>query len=90
MRRIIVLSALIGVGVLGLTAASGSAANGKASCNGILVSSTAGNPGLVAEVTRYYHGVAKDLGYPPGLVADAPGAHAHLGSVVGCLAGLGG
>jgi hypothetical protein len=45
---------------------------------------------LVAERTREFHQIAKDLGFPPGLVVDAPGAHFHEGSVEDCLAALGG
>lgn len=88
MRRIVVVTVVVLVGTLGF-AASGSAANENASCNGILVSSTAGTPGLVAVLTREFHQVAKDLGFPPGVIVDAPGGHLHSGSVEGCLKDLG-
>jgi hypothetical protein len=89
MRRVFVVTVIALVGTLGLAAGTGSAANENASCNGILVSSTAGTPGLVAELTREFHQIAKDLGFPPGLVVDAPGGHLHSGSIEACLADLG-
>ena len=89
MRRTIAITIVGLVGTLGL-AASGSAANEHASCNGILVSSTAGVPGLVADLTREFHQTAKDLGFPPGVIVDAPGGQLHSGSVDACLEDLGG
>jgi hypothetical protein len=63
-------------------------ANGRASCNGVLVSSLAGQPGAVAEGTREFHQQFKDAGIPPGFF-DVAGAHAHSGGVLECLADLG-
>lgn len=90
MRRVLVVTIVTLIGVLGFGAGGGSAANANASCNGILVSSLAGNPGLVAELTRELHQIAKDLGFPPGLILDAPGGQLHEGSIEACLAALGG
>ena len=89
MRRVFVVAVLALAGAL-TAVGSGTAANENASCNGILVSSTAGQPGLVADLTREFHQLAKDLGFPPGLVVDAPGGQLHSGSVEDCLADLGG
>jgi hypothetical protein len=89
MRRTVVVTLVVVVCALGVVAGSASAANENASCNGILVSSTAGQPGLVAELTRMFHDIAKDLGFPPGVIVDAPGGQLHAGSVEACLAGLG-
>jgi hypothetical protein len=63
---------------------SATAADSKASCNGILVSSLAGQPGVVADLTREFHQEFKDAGVPPGFF-DAAGAHEHAGSVEDCL-----
>jgi len=87
MRRMLIATLGAVSGVLAL-AAAGSAANDNASCNGILVSSTAGTPGLVADLTREFHQVAKDLGFPPGVIVDAPGGQLHSGSVEACLEDL--
>jgi hypothetical protein len=89
MRRMLVLSAGVIIGALSFGAASGSAADEHASCNGILVSSAAGTPRLVADLTLEFHQIAKDLGFPPGLVVDAPGGRLHSGSVEACLDDLG-
>ena len=63
---------------------SATAADSNASCNGILVSSLAGQPGVVADLTREFHQEFKDAGVPPGFF-DAAGAHEHAGSVPDCL-----
>jgi hypothetical protein len=90
MRRILTALTVVLVVALGFVASAATAANHRASCNGILVSSAAGAPGLVADLTVTYHQIAKDLGYPPGVVVDAPGGQLHSGSVEQCLADLGG
>ncbi len=89
MRRPVCVAALALVGVLSVAASSAPAASPNASCNGILVSSLAGQPGVVAELTREFHDAFKDAGIPPGFF-DAAGAHEHAGSVEECLAALGG
>jgi hypothetical protein len=54
MRRVLVIAVMaVVVGLSGL-AGSASAANEHASCKGILVSSLAGEPGEVAEVTQFH------------------------------------
>ena len=90
MRRVIVVTMVMLLGVLGFAAGSGSAADANASCNGILVSSLAGDAGVVADLTREFHQIAKDLGFPPGVIVDAPGGQLHAGSIEACLAALGG
>ena len=90
MRRVVAFSAGVVVGTPSFGAASAAAANEQASCNGILVSSAAGSPGLVADLTKEFHQVAKDLGFPPGVIVDAPGGQLHSGSVEACLEDLGG
>ena len=60
-----------------------SGANSSASCNGILVSSLAGQAG-VGELTRGFHQEFKDAGIPPGFF-DAAGAQEHGGDVETCL-----
>jgi hypothetical protein len=65
-----------------------SAASGNASCNGVLVSSLAGQPGVVADLTRDFHDQFKEAGLPPGFF-DAAGAHEHAGGVEECLEALG-
>ena len=72
-----------------LVVGSASAASANASCNGVLVSSLAGQPGVVAELTRGFHDEFKEAGLPPGLF-DAAGAHEHSGGVEECLAALDG
>jgi len=69
-------------------AGAASAASPQASCNGVLVSSVAGQAGLVAALTREFHAETKAAGLPPGSF-DAAGAHAHAGGVDECLAALG-
>ena len=88
MRRVLLSTGVI-VGALSFGAASTSAADEHASCNGILVSSAAGAPGLVADLTREFHQIAKDLGFPPGVIVDAPGGQLHSGTVEACLEDLG-
>jgi hypothetical protein len=72
--------------VLAVTAGAASSANDNASCNGILVSSLAGQPGVVGDLTRQFHDEFKDAGLPPGAF-DSAGAKDHAGSVEGCLGG---
>jgi hypothetical protein len=74
--------------VLALGAAAAPGANPAASCNGVLVSSLAGQPGIVATLTREFHAAMKEAGLPPGAF-DAEGAHVHAGGVAECLAALG-
>ena len=84
MRRVGGLAfALVALGVL---VSNAPAANSNASCNGVLVSSVAGQPGVVADLTREYHESFKDAGLPPGLF-DVGSAQDHAGSVEGCLGG---
>ena len=82
MRR--ALAVITALGLLAVSGTSASAANPDASCNGILVSSLAGQPGVVAGLTREFHAAFKEAGIPPGFF-DAAGAHEHAGSVEGCL-----
>ena len=89
MRRVLFLSTGVIVGALSFGAASAAAADERASCNGILVSSAAGTPGLVADLTREFHQIVKDLGFPPGVIVDAPGGQLHSGTVEACLEDLG-
>ena len=84
-----VAAALLTLAGLVLGAANASAASTKASCNGILVSSLAGQPGVVADETRRFHDEFKEAGIPPGFF-DVAGAHAHEGTVDDCLTELGG
>jgi len=46
----------------------------------------AGQPGVVADLTREYHDAFKDAGLPPGLF-DVGSAQDHAGSDEGCLGG---
>lgn len=89
MRRIMwaAFAALLLALVLPVATASGASA--RASCNGILVSSLAGQPGIVAALTGEFHAAMKAAGLPPGFF-DAAGAHEHAGSVEQCLGALGG
>jgi len=89
MRRIIWLSSAAALGAMAVVVASASGANPAASCNGVLVSSLAGQPGVVAALTREFHDATKAAGLPPGSF-DATGAHEHAGGVDECLAALGG
>jgi hypothetical protein len=72
--------------VLGVAVSSAPAANSNASCNGVLVSSLAGQPGVVAGLTREFHQEFKDAGIPPGFF-DVASAQDHAGSVEACLGG---
>ena len=81
--------------VLGLTttalAAFGGtaeAASPQASCTGIAVASLAGQPAVVAQLTRELHQAMKDAGLPPGSI-DAIFSKLHAGSVEECLAAVG-
>jgi hypothetical protein len=84
MRRAIV-AGVVGVGVLVAAVGNAAAANERASCNGILVSSLAGQPGVVAQLTQEFHQQLKDAGLPPGAF-DRAGAHEHAGGIDECLA----
>lgn len=88
MRR---LTGVLLVAVLSLLVMGGGAwgANSNASCNGVLVSSLAGQPGVVGELTREFHQDFKDAGIPPGFF-DVAGAREHAGGVEECLGALGG
>jgi hypothetical protein len=66
-----------------------SGANPAASCNGVLISSLAGQPGIVAALTQEFHDATKAAGLPPGFF-DAAGAHEHAGGIEQCLAALDG
>ena len=76
----------LAVAAVSLLAMAGSAsgASSSASCNGILVSSLAGQPAVVGALTREFHQEFKDAGIPPGFF-DAAGAHEHAGDVAACL-----
>jgi hypothetical protein len=80
-------AALLMAMAFGVGTASG--ANPAASCNGVLVSSLAGQPGIVAALTQEFHDATKAAGLPPGFF-DAAGAQEHAGGVEECLAALGG
>jgi len=78
------VSVIVGcAATLAMSAGTASAADDGASCNGILVSSLAGQPGVVGDLTRQFHDEFKDAGIPPGQF-DAAGAHEHAGSVDAC------
>ncbi len=83
MRRI---SCVLVLALLSLLALASGAlgANPNASCNGILVSSLAGQPGVVGDLTRAFHQEFKDAGIPPGFF-DVAGAQEHAGGVEECL-----
>jgi hypothetical protein len=82
MRKAAVLTLLA---LMSLSAAgSATAASSGASCNGVLVSSLAGQPGVVAALTRGFHEEFKEAGIPPGFF-DRAGAQEHAGSVEACL-----
>jgi len=81
------LGVLVGcLGLFAFSAGTASAADSSASCNGILVSSLAGQPGVVGVLTRQFHDEFKDAGIPPGAFDEA-GAQEHAGSVEACLGG---
>jgi hypothetical protein len=88
-QRIMWLSPAALLSVMAVAAATASGANPAASCNGILVSSLAGQPRVVAALTQQFHDATKAAGLPPGFF-DAAGAHEHAGGVDECLAALGG
>jgi hypothetical protein len=82
------LYGMVAVLVLSLViVADAHAANDRASCNGVLVSSLAWQPGAVGAGTREFHQAFKDAGIPPGFF-DVAGAQAHSGGVAECLADL--
>ena len=86
MRRIICLPFAITLMAMALGVSSASGASPAASCNGILVSSLAGQPQIVATLTREFHAATKAAGLPPGFF-DVAGAQEHAGGVDGCLGG---
>jgi hypothetical protein len=86
MRRELTV-ALVALAPFSILGGNASAANPRASCNGVLVSSLAGQPGVVAQLTRAFHQEFKDAGLPPGSF-DAAGAQEHAGGVDECLAAL--
>ena len=79
----------LGLTATALTAFGGTAdaASPQASCTGLAVSSLAGEPGVVAQLTRELHQALKDAGMPPGSI-DAIFSQLHEGSVDACLAAL--
>jgi hypothetical protein len=79
-----VLGIAMFIGVVG----GASGANPAASCNGVLVSSLAGQPGVVGQLTREFHAAFKEAGIPPGFF-DVAGAQIHAGGVAECLAAAG-
>jgi hypothetical protein len=87
-RKAIAVTSVALVCVLSVVVSGASAANPNASCNGVLVSSIAGQPGFVADLTRDFHDQFKEAGLPPGFF-DAAGAHEHAGGVEECLEALG-
>ena len=89
MRRIMCLPFAAFAASMAVAVANASAASPEASCNGVLVSSLAGQAGIVAALTREFHDATKAAGLPPGFF-DVAGAHEHAGSVEECLAVLGG
>jgi hypothetical protein len=88
-QRIIWLSLAAFVSVMAVAVTTASGASPKASCNGVLVSSLAGEPGVVAALTQEFHDAMKAAGLPPGFF-DVAGAHEHAGGIEECLAALGG
>jgi hypothetical protein len=87
MRRIISFAGVLTA--LAAPVGSASGASPQASCNGVLVSSLAGQPGIVAALTREFHAETQAAGLPPGAF-DVAGAQEHAGGVEECLAALGG
>jgi len=83
MRRAV--GTVMGFGMFVAAVSGGSAANPSASCNGVLVSSLAGQAGEVGELTREFHAEFKEAGLPPGFF-DVAGAQEHAGGVEECLA----
>jgi hypothetical protein len=88
-RRIICLPFATFLVAMGVAVGTASGASPKASCNGVLVSSLAGQPGIVAALTQEFHAATQAAGLPPGFF-DAAGAQEHAGGVEECLAALGG
>jgi hypothetical protein len=88
MRRITCLPLAITVIAMAFGASSASGASPAASCSGVLVSSLAGQPQVVATLTRQFHEEAKAAGLPPGFF-DVAGAQLHAGGVEECLKALG-
>jgi len=86
MRRIVCLAGA--AFALCVPAGTAAAASPQASCNGVLVSSLAGQAGVVAALTKEFHAETKAAGMPPGSF-DAAGAREHAGGVEECLAVLG-
>ena len=86
MRTRIFVVVITFVVLLGISLSSALAADPNASCNGVLVSSLAGQPGVVAGLTRDFHQEFKDAGLPPGFF-DVGSAQEHAGSVEACLGG---
>jgi hypothetical protein len=82
-RRTFAGALIAGLVALGVAVGSASAADSNASCNGVLVSSLAGQPGVVAGLTREFHQEFKDAGLPPGFF-DVGSAQEHAGSVEAC------
>ena len=89
MKRTIWLTCAALLAAMAFAVGTASGANPAASCNGVLVSSLAGQPGLVAALTQEFHAATQAAGFPPGFF-DAAGAHEHAGGVEECLAVLDG
>jgi hypothetical protein len=85
-QRVIWLPLAVLLVAMAFAVGTASGANPAASCNGVLVSSLAGQPGIVAALTQEFHDAMKAAGLPPGFF-DAAGAHEHAGSIEECLAG---
>ena len=85
MRRTVLITIVMLVGALGFAAGSGSAANPSASCDGVLISSLAGDAGDVAALTRYTIRSPRISGFAR-VIVDAPGGQLHEGSIKDCLA----
>jgi hypothetical protein len=88
-KRIIWLPFAALLTAMAFAVGTASGANPAASCNGVLVSSLAGQPGIVAALTQEFHDAAKAAGLPTGFF-DAAGAQEHAGGVEECLAALDG
>jgi hypothetical protein len=89
MRKMICLPFMAFLITMAVAVGTASGANPKASCNGVLVSSLAGQPGIVAALTQEFHAAIQAAGLPPGFF-DVAGAQEHAGGVDECLAALGG
>jgi hypothetical protein len=88
-KRIIWLQLAALLTAMAFAVGTASGANPAASCNGVLVSSLAGQPGIVAALTQEFHDATRAAGLPPGFF-DAAGAKEHAGGVEECLAALDG